>query len=51
MAGDRLSWALELGPIYGIEVGAWFEYGTIASNQGALNNFGNYAAGKVKRVC
>ena len=46
MAGDRLAIAVDVARQYGLEIYAWFEYGTQAAF-GSMNAFSNSAAAKV----
>jgi hypothetical protein len=41
---DVLGWALDAGNSYGIEVGAWFEYGLMTSYGSLNNDFAIYAS-------
>lgn len=46
MQDDRLDMAVSIAKSYGLEIYAWFEYGTQAS-YGQLNGFSSTAAQKV----
>eukprot|EP00095_Tigriopus_kingsejongensis_P002877 maker-scaffold52_size450388-snap-gene-3.18 protein:Tk02877 transcript:maker-scaffold52_size450388-snap-gene-3.18-mRNA-1 annotation:"hypothetical protein LOTGIDRAFT_233333" len=50
MAGDRLGMAIDIAKQYGLEIYAWFEYGTQAS-YGQLNSFSSTAASKGWLLC
>ena len=46
MAGDRLGMAVDIAKQQGLEIYAWFEYGTQAA-YGSLNSFASAAASRV----